>query len=30
VAKAETMGGDGTDELSMIPVSIEGGSHYIT
>lgn len=29
VAKAETMGGDGTDELSMIPVSIEGGSHYI-
>jgi N4-gp56 family major capsid protein len=29
VAKAETMGGDGTDELSMIPVSIEGGDHYI-
>ncbi|WP_422097483.1 N4-gp56 family major capsid protein [Variovorax sp.] len=30
VAKAETMGGDGTDELSMIPVSIEGGDHYIS
>lgn len=29
VAKAETMGGDGTEELSMIPVSIEGGDHYI-
>jgi N4-gp56 family major capsid protein len=29
VAKAETMGGDGTDEMSMIPVSIEGGDHYI-
>lgn len=29
VAKAETMGGDGTDELSMIPVSIDGGDHYI-
>jgi len=29
VAKSETMGGDGTDELSMIPVSIEGGDHYI-
>lgn len=29
VAKAETMGGDGTDELSMIPVSINGGDHYI-
>ena len=29
VAKAETMGSDGTDELSMIPVSIEGGNHYI-
>jgi N4-gp56 family major capsid protein len=29
VAKAETMGGDGSDELSMIPVSIEGGDHYI-
>ncbi|CAN7537802.1 N4-gp56 family major capsid protein [Variovorax sp. LjRoot130] len=30
VAKAETMGGDGSDELSMIPVSIEGGDHYIS
>jgi len=29
VAKAETMGGDGSDELSMIPVAIEGGNHYI-
>ncbi|WP_213956341.1 N4-gp56 family major capsid protein [Variovorax sp. dw_954] len=29
VAKAETMGGDGSDELSMIPVSVEGGDHYI-
>ncbi|WP_017757597.1 N4-gp56 family major capsid protein [Pseudacidovorax intermedius] len=29
VAKAETMGGDGTDELSMIPISIEGGDHYV-
>ena len=29
VAKSETMGGDGSDELSMIPVSIEGGDHYI-
>ena len=28
VAKAETMGGDGSDELSMIPISIEGGDHY--
>lgn len=30
VAKAETMGGDGTDELSMIPISIEGGDHYVS
>lgn len=29
VAKAETMGGDGSEELSMIPVSIDGGDHYI-
>ena len=29
VAKAETMGGDGSDELSMIPVRIEGGEHYV-
>ncbi|ARU06143.1 N4-gp56 family major capsid protein [Comamonas serinivorans] len=27
--KAETMGGDGSDELSMIPVRVEGGEHYI-
>lgn len=29
VAKAETMGGDGTDELSMIPCSIEGKKRYV-
>lgn len=29
VAKAETMGGDGTDELSMIPIDIEGEDHYV-
>jgi len=29
VAKAETMGGDGSDELSMIPVDIDGGEHYV-
>lgn len=29
VAKAETMGGDGSDELSMIPISIDGGEHYV-
>lgn len=29
VAKAETMGGDGSDELSMVPISIEGGEHYV-
>lgn len=29
VAKAETMGGDGTDELSMVPITIEGGKHYV-
>lgn len=29
VAKAETMGGDGTDELSMLPIDIEGGEHYV-
>lgn len=29
VAKAETMGGDATDELSMVPVSIESGEHYV-
>lgn len=28
VARAETMGGDGSDELSMIPISIDGGEHY--
>lgn len=29
VAKAETMGGDATDELSMVPISIQGGEHYV-
>lgn len=29
VAKAETMGGDGTEELSMVPITIEGGKHYV-
>ncbi|MCY1167127.1 major capsid protein [compost metagenome] len=29
VAKAETMGGDGTDELSMLPINIENGDHYV-
>ena len=29
VAKAETMGGDGTDELSMLPIEIEGGEHFV-
>lgn len=29
VAKAETMGGDATDELSMVPISIQGGDHYV-
>lgn len=29
VAKAETMGGDTTDELSMVPISIQGGDHYV-
>ena len=29
VAKAETMGGDGSNELSMVPVSVDGGEHYI-
>lgn len=29
VAKADTMGGDATDELSMVPISIEGGDHYV-
>ena len=28
-AKAETMGGDGTDELSMLPLDIEGEDHYV-
>lgn len=30
VAKAETMGGDGSDEISMLPVEIEGGEHYVS
>lgn len=29
IAKAETMGGDGSDELSMIPIDIEGEDHYV-
>lgn len=29
VAKAETMGGDGTDEISMLPVEFEGEECYI-
>jgi N4-gp56 family major capsid protein len=29
VAKADTMGGDATDELSMVPISIDGGDHYV-
>lgn len=29
VAKAETMGGDGTDELSMIPCDIDGEERYV-
>lgn len=28
VAKAETMGGDGTDELSMLPIDLEGEERY--
>lgn len=27
--RCETMGGDGSNELSMIPVDVEGESHYI-
>lgn len=29
VARAETMGGDATDELSMVPCSIEGEDKYV-
>jgi N4-gp56 family major capsid protein len=29
VAKCETMGGDGSDELSMIPCDIEGDERYV-
>lgn len=29
VAKAETMGGDGTDELSMVPVNVDGKKCYV-
>jgi len=29
VAKAETMGGDGTDELSMVPVNVDGTKCYV-
>lgn len=28
-AKCETMGGDGTDDLSMLPIDIEGADHYV-
>jgi len=30
VAKADTMGGDTTDDISMLPIEIEGGEHYVT
>lgn len=29
VAKAETMGGDGSDDISMIPCDVEGGEFYV-
>lgn len=29
VAKSQTMGGDGSGELSMIPIDIDGGEHYV-
>ena len=29
VAKAETMGGDGSDELSMVPVNVDGKKCYV-
>ena len=29
VARAETMGGDGTDELSMVPCDIDGEKRYV-
>ena len=29
VAKAETMGGDGTNELSMVPVNVDGKKCYV-
>ena len=29
VAKAETMGGDGTDEISMLPLEIDGEERYV-
>jgi N4-gp56 family major capsid protein len=29
VAKAETMGGDGTDELSLLPCDVEGEDKYV-
>lgn len=29
VARAGTMGGDGSGELSMLPIDIEGGEHYV-
>lgn len=29
VAKAETMGGDGSDEISMLPCEVDGSKHYV-
>lgn len=29
LAKANTMGGDGTDEISMVPVDVGGTPHYV-
>lgn len=29
VAKAETMGGDGSDEISMMPIDIDGEEHFV-
>jgi N4-gp56 family major capsid protein len=29
VARAQTMGGDGSGELSMVPIEVNGGEHYV-
>ncbi len=29
VAKAETMGGDGSDDISMMPIDIDGEEHFV-